>query len=229
MAEPIREKILYDETDRNLMAALHAVDVPAHLRSRLEQSLQAALKDQQAEESPTPTALPKVAARKASPLWNRRSAIVAGIAAGVGSLAIGIRQFTQPLTQSQLATISQSLLVQIQNADWQALTEADAVAIRRSLHDIGFFGQVRNVTLDRMCTLQPVRSVHRAIAYDFGNKLTLLDLTIERGVQRVTRSFTELPSSRSDTLAYAMSSEQRTLVFAGPASIREHILRAQTI
>lgn len=211
------------------MAALHAVEVPAQLRSRIEMSLQAAVHDRQAEESTSSAALPKLAAKNASPLWNRRTAIAAGIAAGFGSLVVGIRQFTQPLTQSQLATISQSLLVQIQNADWQTLTEADAVAVKRSLHEIGFLGQVRNVTLNRMCTLQPVRSVQRAIAYDFGNKLTLLDLTIERGVQRVTRSFTTLPSPRSDTLAFAMSAENRTLVFTGPVSISEHILRAQTI
>jgi hypothetical protein len=77
--------------------------------------------------------------------------------------------------------------------------------------------------------LQPPRSIQHAAAYDFGSDMVLFDLTIERGVQRVSHSLFELAWSRSDTIAYAMCSGQRTLVFVGPASIRQkNILPAQT-
>ena len=228
MSEPIREKNLYDETDRHLMAALQAVDVPTDVLSRLERSLQVALREQELlVSSSLAEQVPKVRPAD-STLWNRRNAIAATLAAGVGGIVLGFRQLSQPLTQAQLVARTQDLLDQVQRTQWQTLTDSEAVAIKRSLQNIGFLRQVRSVSLARCIQLQPPRNIHRATAYDFGGKLVLLDLIIERGVQRISHSLSELPWSRSDTVAFAMSSEQRTLVFAGPASIRAHILPAQT-
>jgi len=232
VSEPIREKNFYDETDGHLMAALYSVEVPADLRSRLERSLQVAQREQELLESSSLASslaeqVPKV--RRADiALWNRRNAIAATLAVGVGGIVLGFRQLSQPLTQAHLVARTQDLLDQVQRTQWRTLTEADAVAIKRSLQDVGFLRQVRSVSLVGVSQLQPPRNIHSATAYDFGSQLVLLDLIIERGVQRISQSLSELPWSRSDTVAFAMSSEQRTLVFAGPASIRDHILPAQT-
>lgn len=219
----------YDDTDRRLMGALQAVDVPADLQSRLERSLQVAQQQQELLESPFVAQKSPAARRAVSPLWNRRNAIVAAVAAGLGGIVLGYRQLTQPLSQAGLAQSTQSLLDQLKRTEWQKLTAAEAVAIKRSLQDIGFLSQVRGVSLMGFSQLQPPRNIQDATAYDFGSEMVLFDLTIERGVQRVSHSLCELAWSRSDTIAYAMCSGQRTLVFAGPASIRQkNILPAQT-
>jgi len=225
--EPIREKNLYDDTDRHLMAALQSVEVPVDLRARLERSLETALHEQ-GPQAPSRDQSSN-SARTDSPIWNRRSAIAAAVAAGVGGLAFGFRQIWQPLTQGQLVTLTQQLLNGIDGATWQDLTEVDAVAVKQSLQDVGFLRQVRNVALVRFSQLQPPSNIQRAKAYKFNEEFVLLDLVIERGVQQLSASLTELPWGRSDTVAFAMSSAPRTLVFVGPASLRDHILPAQTI
>lgn len=209
------------------MAALQAVEVPAGLRARLERSLETALHEQGLQ-APSHDQSSK-SARTDSPIWNRRSAIAAAVAAGVGGLAFGFRQIWQPLSQGQLVTLTQQLLNGIDGATWQDLTEADALAVKQSLQDVGFLRQVRNVALVRFSQLQPPSNIQRAKAYKFNEEFVLLDLVIERDVQRLSTSLTELPWGRSDTVAFAMSSAPRTLVFVGPASLRDHILPAQTI
>ena len=230
VSEPSREKKSYDDTDRHLMAALQSVEVPGDLRSRLERSLLAELRAQDPHSLPVEQATKTN--RNESPvtrlLWNRRTAISAAIAAGIGGIALGFRQIWQPLTQSQLVAITQKLLSELEKADWQVLSDADAVAVKRSLQDVGFLRQVGNVSLVRVTHLQSLRSVQRVTAYKFDKEFVLLDLTIERGVQRVSHVLNELPWNRSDTVAFAMSAEDRTLVFAGPAILRHHILPAQT-
>ena len=231
VSEPI-----HDDTDRRIMGALHAVDVPADLQTRLERALQVAVQEQVlleshllAEAAKSPGSGLPDSGLPGSLLWNRRGVIAAAVAAGLGGIILGYRQLTQPLSQSLLAQSTQSLLDQLKRTAWQELTAAEAVVIRRSLQDIGFFSQVRGVMLMGVSRLQPPRSIQHATAYDFGNGMVLFDLTIERGVQRVSQALCELAWSRSDTLAFAMSSGQRTLVFAGPASIRQkNILPAQT-
>ncbi len=225
MSEPIRVKNVYDDTDRHLMAALNAVEVPADLQSRLERSLQIASRE---HELASPAAQSPVTERAHSVLWNRRNAIAAVLAAGVGGLALSVRQTYQPLTQAQLLTCTQNLLDQLQKPNWQPLTDADTVAINRSLQEVGFLRQVTNVALIGVSQLEPPRNIHRATAYTFGNQMVLLDLIIERGVQGVPHYLTDLSWSRSDIVAFAMSRENRTLIFAGPESIRPHILPAQT-
>jgi hypothetical protein len=108
------------------------------------------------------------------------------------------------------------------------LTESQDVAVKASLHDIGFLRQVPNLSLKRVSNLLPPRHIQRATAYDLGGNLVLFDLNIERGVQRASLLLSKLEWSRSDVIAFAMSSEQRTLVLAGPPSIRNHILRGPT-
>lgn len=227
MSDPNREKMLYDDTDRQLMAALRAVEVPADLQARLESSLQLAMKEQQLLETPSVSEHSLKANYSESKLWNRRNAIAAAIAAGVGGLAFGFRQLTQPLSQAQLIAATQNLLDQVKRTKWESLTESNALAVRQSLQS--FLKQVHGVSLNGFSRLQPPRGIQQATAYDFDNGFLLLDMTIERGVHRVTQTLGELPWSRSDTVAFAMRSEERTLVFAGPASIRGHILRPQTI
>jgi hypothetical protein len=218
---------IYDDTDRRLMAALHGVEIPTDLQSRLERSLQGAMREQELLESSLVEKTPTL--RRAShPLWNRRTAIAAAVAAGLGGIALGYRQLTQPLSQAQLVEITQNLLDQVKGTTWHSLTAEEAKAVSSSLQGVGFLRQVRNVSLIRLSKLQRPRNIQDATAYDFGSELVLFDLTIERGVQRLSHSLTVLPWSRSDTLAFAMSSKQRTLVFAGPASIRQHILTAPT-
>jgi hypothetical protein len=108
------------------------------------------------------------------------------------------------------------------------LTESQDVAVKASLHDIGFVRQVPNVSLKRVSNLQPPRHIQRATAYDLGGNLVLFDLNIERGVKRASLLLRDLEWSSSDTIAFAMSSEQRTLVLAGPPGIQNYILRAPT-
>ena len=229
MTEPIREKTVYDDTDRRLMTSLHAVDVPADLQSRLQRSLELAMREQELLESSTLSDKMLRIRREKTPLWNRRTAIAAAVAAGLGGIALGYRQLTQPLSQAQLVASTQNLLDQVKRTAWQSLTPTQAVAVKRSLQDVGFLQQVLSVSLIGISELQPPLNVLRATAYDFGSEMVLFDLTIERGVQSISHSLRELAWPRSGTLAFAMSSEQRTLVFAGPpASIRKHILPAQT-
>ena len=185
VSEPSREKQSYDDTDRHLMAALQSVEVPVDLRSRLERSLLAELREQDPQSLPVEQ-VAKTNRNESSqtrPLWNRRTAIAAGIAAGIGGIALGFRQIWQPLTQSQLVVITQKLLNELEIADWQVLSDADAVAVKRSLQDVGFLRQVGNVSLVRVTQLQSFRSVQRVTAYKFDKEFVLLDLTIERGVQ----------------------------------------------
>lgn len=222
MSEPI-----YDETDRRLMAALHAVDVPAGLQSRLEQKLQEAAQKEALLEAPcsphAPQAVQSVRSPR-SPWWNRRRALAAVVAAGLGGMALGYRQFTQPLSQSWLSESSQSLLAQLDRAQWRPLAEEEARSLAQSLQAVGFLSQVRNIKLRGTCDLQPPRNVQSATAYDLDNDLILLDLIIDRGVQGVSRPLSQLPWTRSDIMAMAMADGNRTLVFSGPASLQSHIL-----
>ena len=188
----------YDDTDRRLLGALHAVDVPADLQSRLERSLQVAKQEQELLESPFVAETSPAARRAGSPLWNRRNAIATAVAAGLGGIVLGYQQLTQPLSQTLLAESTQSLLDQLNRTEWQRLTTAEAVAVKRSLLDIGFLSQVRGVSLMGVSQLQPPRNIQHATGYDFGNEMVLFDLTIERGVQRVSHSLRELAWSRSE-------------------------------
>ena len=219
---------IYDDTDRRLIAALHAVDVPTDLQSRIERSLQVAMQEQELLESSIKVRASEVR-RANSPLWNRRTVIAASVAAGLGSLVLGYRQLTQPLTHAQIVESTQNLLDQVERAEWQSLTGVETDAIKRSLQAVAFLRQVSSISLFRVTKLQPPRNVKAATAYDLGDKVVLFDLTIERGVQGVSNFLTELAWSRSDMVAFAMASKQRTLVLAGPASIRRtHILPPQT-
>jgi hypothetical protein len=228
VSEPI-----HDDTDRRLIAALHAVDVPTDLQSRLERSLHVAMLEQELLESQylkqnQLKENPETIRRTGSLLWNRRNAIAAVVAAGLGGVVLGYRQLTQPLSQARLVACTQRLLDQIKGADWQTLSPAQAVAVNGSLQAVGFLRQVRGVTLTAVCSLQPPSNIQSAMAYDFGNDIVLLDLTIERRVQQISHTLRELAWPRSGTIAFAMSSEQRTLVIAGPASMRRNILPPQT-
>jgi len=120
------------------------------------------------------------------------------------------------------------LLAQVEYAQWHPFDEREAIAVKQSLQDVGFLRQVHSVALIRACDLLPPRDVQSAKAYDLGNDLRLLELVIERGVQGVSQSLSELSWSRSDAIAMVMGSGNRTLVFTGPASLRAHILRPRT-
>ncbi len=232
MSEPKREKNLYDDTDRHLMAALHSVKIPRDLRSRLERAIQIASQEHELVDVPVTAEQSSVQGRPNSVFWNRRSAIAAVLAAGVGGLALGVQQFYQPLSQSQLVVYTQTLLDQVERNNWQTLTNADTVEIKRWLQDVGFLQQVRNVTLVGVRRLKPPSNIREATAYVLDSKSVLFDLVIDRGVQRLSHALTELQWSRSGIAAFAMSSQNRTLVFAGPAGstgIRKHISPPQTI
>ncbi len=159
---------------------------------------------------------------------SRRSVIAAAIAAGIGGVVFGYRQLTFPVSQAWLVASTQNLLDQVHRGSWQDLSEAETIAVRRFLHEVGFSRQVPNASLVGMNRLHPPRSVKLATAYDLGNESILLDLTIERGVQHLSHSLIELGGSRSDLVMFAMSKDDRTLVLAGPPAIRKHILPAQT-
>ncbi len=234
-----------NETDRRLMEALQSVEVPVGLHARLHQSLQIVADDLELQDAAvvsrdtvaSDTEDQRTAGGdldfrsikiRPSKLWNRRNAIGAAFAAGISGALFGYRQLTQPLSQSWLIKSTQSLLAQVDYAQWHDFDEREAVAVKQALQDVGFLRQVHRIALVRTCELQPPRDVRSAIAYDLGNDLRLLDLVIERGVQGVTQSLTDLPWSRSDAVAMAMSSGNRTLVFTGPASIHGHILRPRT-
>jgi hypothetical protein len=232
--EPIRDKSLYDDTDRHLMAALQAVEVPADLRARIERTLIAASHEAEATSTSLVQSTLIVQSSKSrahrTHFWNRRTVLAAAVAAGIGGLAFGLRQiFWQPLSQDQLVVITERLLNGLEKADWKILTEADAVAVRHSLQDVGFLRQVHNVALVHESSLEPLSNVQRVTAYKFNEDLVLLDLIIERGVQRVAQSLTQLPWGRSDMVAFAMSHARRTLIFVGPPRITDHILPPQTI
>lgn len=223
MSEPI-----YDETDRRLISALHNVEVPPTLQSRLERSLRVALAEQELLELPCVADKPTTVQNAESRLLNRRNVIAAGVAAGLGAIAFGYRQLTQPLSQSQLVESTRFLQDQLKQADWQALNNSEAVAIRTSLQDVGFLRQVRNVSFKRVTSLQPPRHIQLAKVYDLGSNLVLFDLTIQRGVHHLSLVLSELDWPRSDTRAFAMCLDQRTLVFAGPAGIQGHIFTTPT-
>ncbi len=240
MAEPI-----HDETDRRLKEALHSVEIPVGLHARLQRSLQNVAQDNVSQDfefeesgllpkdsvSSSAVAKYSLAKRitdKPSRLWNRRSALGAALAVGVGGVLFGYRQMTQPLSQSWLVKSTQSLLAQVEFAKWHSFEEREAVAVKQSLQDVGFLRQVRSISLERACELQPPRDVQSARAYDLGNELRLLELVIERGVQGVSQSLSELSWSRSDAIAMVMANGNRTLVFTGPVSIHSHILRPRT-
>ena len=235
MAEPT-----YDETDRRLTEALQNVEIPVGLHARLHRSLQIAAHDLELEESgllaqslSTQKALTSNAGvqrpvGKPSRLLNRRTAIGAALAASVGGVLFGYRQMTQPLSQSWLIKSTQSLLAQVEYAQWHTVDEREAVTVKQSLQDIGFLRQVHGIALLRACELQPPRDVTSAKAYDLGNDLRLLELVIDRGVHGVSQTLTDLAWSRSDAIAMVMGQGNRTLVFTGPASIHAHILRPRT-
>lgn len=231
----------YDDFDRRLIGALHNVEVPADLHARLQRVLQNSVAEPELQTSslhksagiPTASATSDartgtVATRQRSALWNRRTAIAAAVAAGLGGTIFGYRHLTQPLSQAWLEKSTQSLLAQIQQAGWQPLDESEVVAVKRSLMDLGFLRYVHGVTFDGSCELHPPRDVQSARAFNLGSELVLLELQIDRGVQGLSSTLNDLAWSRSDSVAYAMSSGNRTLVFTGPANIRGHILRART-
>ena len=231
----------YDDFDRRLIGALHNVEVPADLHARLQRALQNSVAEPELQTSSlhksasatTASATSDartgtVATRQRSALWNRRTAIAAAVAAGLGGTIFGYRHLTQPLSQAWLEKSTQSLLAQIQQAGWQPLDESEVVAVKRSLMDLGFLRYVHGVTFDGSCELHPPRDVQSARAFNLGSELVLLELQIDRGVQGLSSTLNDLAWSRSDSVAYAMSSGNRTLVFTGPANIRGHILRART-
>ena len=225
----------FDETDRRLIGALNRVEVPAGLHSRLQRSLQLAAHEHElppvesaSHQTSIASPLQNENTKRPAVLWNRRAAIAAAVAAGFGGTIFGYRHFTQPLSQAWLVKSAQSLLAQVQHAQWQPLDESEVVAVKRSLLDLGFLRYVQGVSFNGSCELRPPRDVQLARAYDLGNELVLLDLQIDRGVQGVHGTLNDLAWTRSDSAAYAMSSGNRTLVFTGPAAIRSHILRART-
>ncbi len=159
---------------------------------------------------------------------NRRTLIAAGVAAGLGGVVLGYRELTKPLSQSWLIKSTQSLLAQLQQPQWQTLESDRALQVKQELEDVGFLRQVRGIALMRICPLQPPLYVQSARALDLGNELTLLELTIERGVQGLSSTLGELEWSRSDSVAVAMQRSHHTLVLTGPAALRSHILPART-
>ncbi len=190
-------------------------------------------------------------------LSNRRMWIAATVAAGIGGTWLGFRQLTQPLSQSWLLESCTGLLAQIEpdGSSWQAF-EGDAGRLRSDtpnesrtgsrwqasnsaevvfLREIGFLRQVRGVGLVGFCKLRASRNIEEATAYNLGadgrgGLLILLDLVVERGVQGLTRSLTELPQNRSDAYSLAaMQAGDRLLVMAGHVDLDRYILRGQTI
>jgi len=104
----------YDETDRRLKEALQNVEIPAGLHAGLQRSLQIVARDLELGESgllsPATLASNAVAQRtveKPSRLWNRRNAIGAALAAGLGGVLFGYRQLTQAMSQSWLIKSTQ--------------------------------------------------------------------------------------------------------------------------
>ncbi len=248
----------FDDFDRRFAGALQDVEVPANLHARLQLALQVAAHENPLDETcinevgdtatgrmeaahqntARPETQPEETRRivRGNPtlqnlpnlLLNRRSAIAAAVAAGLGGVMLGYRQLTQPLSQEWLVKSTQMLLAQLPLAKWQAFDESEAVAVKQSLLNLGFLRYVHSIAFEGECELQPPHNVQRARAINLGNDMVLLELRIDRGVQNVGSTLNELAWSRSDSAAYAMSSGNTTLVFTGPTNIRGHILRART-
>ncbi len=247
------DDLQFDDFDRRFAGALHAVEVPADLHARLQVALQIAAHEHLLAESngeqasrtetayqervraetmpeetrrivrgnPVPQNLPNL-------LLNRRSAIAAAVAAGLGGAMLGYRQLTQPLSQEWLVKSTQLLLAQLPHAKWQAFNESEAVAVKQSLLNLGFLRYVHSIAFESACELQPPHNVQHARAVNLGNEMVLLELRIDRGVQNVGSTLNELAWSRSDSAAFAMSSGNATLVFTGPTNIRRPLVRART-
>ena len=232
----------YDEIDRRLISALQSVEVPNDLESRIRQALQSASQQELKQPSDSVANAMEVGQsihvdraenlvpvpQRVSKIWNRRNWIAASVAAGLGGLVIGYRELTRPLSQWWLIKSTQSLLAQLEQPQWTALTSEQSADLKRDLDELGFLRQVGGIVLVAICDLRPPMYVQSARAVDLGNELILLELTIERGVQGVSAVLGKLEWSRSDSMAVAMQRDNRTLVLTGPATLRAHILPART-